>query len=1007
LSPDEDRLFALDGEGELQATFDIEDAGLLDPQAMVFAPSSSTADGDDELNLFVADAGDEELLGGITEVTLVQVAALDTPTVTGQLAQTIDTSLWEPASPDPSGVTYLPATDRLTVVDSEVNEVTGAGYNGVNVWESSRTGVVARGWTTLDFDNDEPTGVGHDPATNTLFISTDTGDDRIDIVQAGADGLFGTGDDVRSVLDTNVLGLTDTEDPVFDPASGDLFFVDGVSTTVYRVDPVDGIFGNGNDTVTSFGVGQYGPTDTEAMALDQARGTLLLGDRARGMIYEVTKTGELVRTIDVDGLPGLRMISGMTTAPASNGSGQSNVWIADRGIDNGADPNENDGKLFEIALPVEGNSPPVIGSVTITPDQPKTNDTLTASATATDADGDELSSTYQWFNNGIALAGETSSTLELSVPGNGSKGDPISVRVTVSDGKQSAQATSAQVTIVNTAPVFDPPLTDRTDAEGASINLVAAAIDADDDPLGYEATGLPPGTSIDATSGTITGTIAAGAATASPYEVAVTARDDPAPTDPQEPGPPIEQVQRATANQSGVYTLSATFEAAPTVGNLLVAFGHYSANRTPTIPEGWTPVLESNTSGETVAFYRIAGANEPAQVTLAASGAEAEPPQTALNMSLTIFEYAGMHDVQAEVLDRSSLNSASAANSVSTGTTLITRHPNELLLASVGLNVSRTFDNAWTNGFVQQTDGARQTTAQRITSSIGQFETTETWTGTPAGTAVGSLLAFRGATQDTTTPDPNPGSVTDTFTWTVQNAAPPPGPAPAGCHALSGDWNDSGEDGLGWWCNGRAKLRTSGGDLVEYFYGRAGDIPLVADWDGDGQDTISVIRDGTWHVNNELRGGSAERSFVYGRVSRGDVPITGAWDYGTRDLPGIVRDREWHLRDAQSGGPADWRFVYGRLTAGDLPLVGDWNGDRRDTVGVVRQGEWLLRNRLAGGPADLGYVYGRVNAGDVPLTGDWTGDGTDTPAIVRNGRWYLKYEHGGGTADRIITFGAP
>ena len=251
------------------------------------------------------------------------------------------------------------------------------------------------------------------------------------------------------------------------------------------------------------------------------------------------------------------------------------------------------------------------------------------------------------------------------------------------------------------------------------------------------------------------------------------------------------------------------------------------------------------------------------------------------------------------------------------------------------------------------------------------------------------------ASQNFTVATPDPG--TD----------PTPGPAPAGCHVVSGDWNGSGRDGLGWWCDGRAKLRTSGGGLIEFTYGRAGDIPIVADWNGNGRDSLSVIRDGTWHVNNRLRGGAAERTFVYGRVSRGDVPITGAWDRGVRDLPGIVRDREWHLRKAQSGGDADWRFVYGRLTAGDLPLVGDWNGDGGDTVGVVRKGEWLLRNRLAGGGADRSYVYGRVNAGDVPLMGDWTGNGVDTPAIVRDGRWHLKFEHGGGGADQVITFGAP
>jgi hypothetical protein len=227
------------------------------------------------------------------------------------------------------------------------------------------------------------------------------------------------------------------------------------------------------------------------------------------------------------------------------------------------------------------------------------------------------------------------------------------------------------------------------------------------------------------------------------------------------------------------------------------------------------------------------------------------------------------------------------------------------------------------------------------------------------------------------------------------------------CTPLTGDWDASGRDGIGWWCDGQVRLRTAEGNVHRYVYGRPGDVPIVADWDGDGRDTVSVIRDGTWYLNDDLAGGAATRSFVYGRVTRGDVPIAGAWTGGARDLPGIVRDREWHLRLSQSGGNADRTFVYGRLTRGDLPLWGDWNGRGDVTVGVVRQGVWLLRNRLAGGAADLSYRYGRVLAGDLPVTGDWNGDGRDTPGIVRDGRWMLKFEHGAGDADTMIAFGRP
>ena len=45
-------------------------------------------------------------------------SAAPTDPITPTLVQTIDTSLFDPGSPDPSGIAYLPASDDLLVVDS-------------------------------------------------------------------------------------------------------------------------------------------------------------------------------------------------------------------------------------------------------------------------------------------------------------------------------------------------------------------------------------------------------------------------------------------------------------------------------------------------------------------------------------------------------------------------------------------------------------------------------------------------------------------------------------------------------------------------------------------------------------------------------------------------------------------------------------------------------------------------------------------------------------------------
>lgn len=228
-------------------------------------------------------------------------------------------------------------------------------------------------------------------------------------------------------------------------------------------------------------------------------------------------------------------------------------------------------------------------------------------------------------------------------------------------------------------------------------------------------------------------------------------------------------------------------------------------------------------------------------------------------------------------------------------------------------------------------------------------------------------------------------------------------PSPNGCAVLSGDWDGSGADGFGWWCEGQVRLRTASGEILTDRVGQPGDVPVVGDWNGDGFDTIAVVRDGQWRIDV----GGEEVRFVYGRVTSGDIPIAGDWTQDGRDTVGIIRDGEWYLRDSLSGGNSDRRFIYGRIVSGDRPLLGDWDGRGRAMVGIVREGEWHLRYQLSGGPGELVYIYGRVLAGDVPVMGDWNGDGQSTPAIVRDDEWHVRFEHRGGPADEVVIFGAP
>ncbi|MCB2223481.1 MAG: putative Ig domain-containing protein [Actinobacteria bacterium] len=78
----------------------------------------------------------------------------------------------------------------------------------------------------------------------------------------------------------------------------------------------------------------------------------------------------------------------------------------------------------------------------------------------------------------------------------------------------------------NAAPVFGQDLGDRTDPEGTTVNLSAAASDPEGHAVVYAATGLPDGLAIDTGTGLITGTITFDAAAGSPLAVQITATDE-------------------------------------------------------------------------------------------------------------------------------------------------------------------------------------------------------------------------------------------------------------------------------------------------------------------------------------------------------------------------------------------------------------------------------------------------------------------------------------------------
>ncbi len=131
------------------------------------------------------------------------------------------------------------------------------------------------------------------------------------------------------------------------------------------------------------------------------------------------------------------------------------------------------------------NTAPVLESVSIAPASPKKADTLVATPVASDADGDPLSYTYEWFKNTATtkLAGESTSSLTVSQ--HGGKGDTFRVEVVANDGTASSERKSDSVTVANTAPAVAGVTASADAVEGAPVTITAAASDVDGDSLTY------------------------------------------------------------------------------------------------------------------------------------------------------------------------------------------------------------------------------------------------------------------------------------------------------------------------------------------------------------------------------------------------------------------------------------------------------------------------------------------------------------------------------------------
>jgi hypothetical protein len=151
--------------------------------------------------------------------------------------------------------------------------------------------------------------------------------------------------------------------------------------------------------------------------------------------------------------------------------------------------------------------------------------TVSLQVSATDADGNPLIYFATGLPSGLSIDTDTG-LISGSIDPSAASPTPYSVTLSVDDGSGNpvTGTFSWSVTAANLAPQLTSP-GNQTNAAGDAVSQPLTASDTDGDTLTYTASGLPAGLSIDPGSGTISGTIANSAASATPYSVTVMASD--------------------------------------------------------------------------------------------------------------------------------------------------------------------------------------------------------------------------------------------------------------------------------------------------------------------------------------------------------------------------------------------------------------------------------------------------------------------------------------------------
>ncbi len=481
---------------------------VINPDGTVTYTPKANFNGSDIITYSISDGN-----GGTSTATVeVSVAAVnDAPIVTRPLPNIADVDGGSPSIPTagnfsdidgdtlsfaatglPAGLSIDPGTGLITgTIDNQASQINGGVYT-VTVTANDGNGGTVSATFTYSVTNPAPTAANDMVATDedtpvtVAVLANDTDPDADDLTVTVATAPNGS----VIINPDGTINYTPNQD------------FNGTDTITYTVSD-----GNGGTSTATVDV-------TVASVNDGPEVDIPISDLAN-KDAEIISVDISDKFSDLDGDTLTFTAAGLPAGLTIDANG-----VITGTIDNQA--SQINGGVYTVTITADdGNGGTVEGSFTwvvTNPAPTAVNDTATTNedtptapivvlANDSDPDGDSLTVTSATALDGTVVI-NADNTLVYTPSANFNGTDIITYQINDGNGGTSTATVDVTVVAINDAPTADPPLNNQTndDADLVSVDVRGSFNDLDGDTLGFSASGLPAGLSIDA-DGLITGTI--------------------------------------------------------------------------------------------------------------------------------------------------------------------------------------------------------------------------------------------------------------------------------------------------------------------------------------------------------------------------------------------------------------------------------------------------------------------------------------------------------------------